>query len=141
MEKQNVVFLSLGANLGKREETLRKAISLLNESVGETQAVSSYFYSEAEGFVSDHPFCNLCLKLTTSLDLKSFLTQTQRIENILGREKKSNNGVHVDRTIDIDILFFNQMSYADEEITIPHPRWNQRKFVYLPLIELVTNGI
>lgn len=141
MEQQNVIFLSLGANLGNREETLQKAIAMLNEFVGETVAVSSFFYSKAEGFVSEHSFCNLCLKLTSPLDLKSLLSQTQAIEKKLGRDTKTNFGKHSDRTIDIDILFFNQLSYSDSEITVPHPMWNQRKFVYLPLIELVSKGL
>ena len=98
-----LVYLSLGANLGNREETINIALDLLTEQVGTLVRRSSFFYSKPWGFDSENDFCNICASFRTSLAPIDLLLTTQSIERALGRKEKS-NGTYHDRTIDIDII-------------------------------------
>ena len=142
-----LVYLSLGANLGNREATINKALDLLATQVGPLIKRSSFFYSQPWGFDSPNEFCNLCASFTTSLSPLDLLHTTQSIEKQLGRTQKS-NGVYQDRTIDIDIIrafdengneiFVNHQSpITNHQLTIPHPLWQQRDFVKVPLAEIM----
>ena len=146
------VFLSLGANLGNREETLNKALELLSEQVGPLIKRSSFFYTEPWGFDSPNDFCNLCASFETSLTPTDLLCTTQAIELQLGRQKelkKWSNGQmrkYSDRSIDIDILLL--FDDAGQELTVnchlspvnylivPHPLMQKRDFVMIPLREI-----
>ena len=136
-----VVFLSLGANLGNREETINKALNLLAEQVGPLIKRSSFFYSKPWGFDSPNEFCNLCASFETTLSPLDLLHTTQAIERALGRKHKSINGQYSDRTIDIDIIrVFNhkkEIFINTPELTIPHPLWRERDFVKVPLEEIM----
>ena len=131
-----LVYLSLGANLGNREATINKALDLLATQVGPLIKRSSFFYSKPWGFDSPNEFCNLCASFTTSLSPLDLLHTTQSIEKQLGRTQKS-NGVYQDRTIDIDIIFYGDIHLETSELTIPHPLWQQRDFVKVPLAEIM----
>ena len=110
-----IVYLSLGSNLGNREQTIDKAIQLLSEQVGPLIKRSSFFYSKPWGFDSPNDFCNICVSFETELSPLDLLHTTQSIERQLGRTKKSNfkqqsgltsnsEAVYSDRPIDIDII-------------------------------------
>ena len=142
-----LVYLSLGANLGEREATINKALDLLATHVGPLIKRSDFYYSKPWGFDSPNEFCNLCASFTTSLSPLDLLHTTQSIEKQLGRTQKS-NGVYQDRTIDIDIIrafddngneiFVNHQSpITNHQLTIPHPLWQQRDFVKVPLAEIM----
>ena len=146
-----LVYLSLGANLGNREETINKALDLLTEQVGTLVRRSSFFYSKPWGFDSPNDFCNLCASFRTTLAPIDLLRTTQSIERQLGRAHKS-NGTYQDRSIDIDIIrafddngneikceFINPESPIGSVplLTIPHPLWQQRDFVKVPLAEIM----
>lgn len=77
------------------------------------------------------------MKVSTTLAPLELLECLKEVERQLGRKEKSNGTEYKDRPIDIDIIFFNSMVFNDEKLQIPHPHWNIRPFVYLPLIELV----
>ncbi len=144
--------LSLGSNLGEREQTLRQAITLIEQQIGPVLRCSSFFYSEPWGFESAHGFCNLCCAVETPLSPMEVLTRTQSIERALGRNHKSprlcrsseitnNKPVYSDRTIDIDIIeaFDEQgkeIQLNTPTLTLPHPLWTQRDFVRIPLQEI-----
>lgn len=130
------VYLSLGSNLGEREETLNKAIDMISETIGEVTAVSSFIESEAVGFVSANKFINCVICILTKLDPLSLLYSTQKIEHALGRTKKTIDGVYADRTIDIDILLYGDLTINTPELKIPHPRMQEREFVMKPLNEI-----
>jgi len=132
----SIAILSLGSNLGEREEHIATALALLSERAGDVLSVSSPYYSEAMGYISKHEFCNVCVKLSTELNPLDLLRITQRIELDMGRVKDS-KGCLADRIIDIDILFFDDITFISEDLTIPHPRWSERPFVTEPLKELV----
>ena len=149
-----VVFLSLGANLGNREETINKALNLLAEQVGPLIKRSSFFYSKPWGFESPNDFCNLCASFKTDLSPLDLLHTTQAIERALGRKEKTPvaDNLYSDRCIDIDIIrafddngreikckitnHKSQMSSAPL-LTIPHPLWRERDFVKVPLEEIM----
>ena len=99
------LYLSLGSNLGDREDALHRAIALIEERIGTVQRVSSFIETEPWGFESEHPFLNAACMVQTTLSPEECLKETQQIERELGRKSKSRNGVYHDRPIDIDILF------------------------------------
>lgn len=136
MGKMNVVFLSLGANLGNREENFSKAELALEKYVGQIHLRSKPYYSAPVGFDSPHEFCNVCLKITTQLDPISLLDTIERIEADFGR-KLHDKGTYVDRELDIDIIFYNELQFQSERLIIPHPRWAERLFVVIPLLEIL----
>ena len=138
-------YLSLGSNLGNREQTLQEAVQRIGQQIGTVTRCSSFFYSEPWGFESENPFCNLCCEVETSMAPMEVLTATQAIERELGRIRKSKiedrKPVYSDRPIDIDII--RAFDEAQKEIvsnnpllTIPHPLWKEREFVTVPLQEL-----
>jgi 2-amino-4-hydroxy-6-hydroxymethyldihydropteridine diphosphokinase len=137
-----IYYLSLGANIGEREQTLREAIQQFEQHVGKILRCSSFYYSEPWGFESDHPFCNLCCSVESTLTPLEVLHRTQTIERALGRTRKSENGIYSDRTIDIDIIraFDNENKeiYIDTpELTLPHQLWQERDFVKVPLAQIM----
>ena len=136
-----VYYLSLGSNLGEREQTIRRALELIGQQVGTVLRCSSFYYSEPWGFTSEHPFCNLCCAVETSMEPLAVLAATQSIERALGRTKKSVNGVYSDRSIDIDLIQVfddagNEITCSTPTLTLPHPLWSQRPFVRIPLEEI-----
>lgn len=132
----NKVYLSLGSNLGDKEQNLKNAIGLLSTKAGEVLAVSSFYKTEPDGFVSENSFVNLALYLDTTLDAFELLEVCEEIERELGRKQKSVDQNYSDRVIDIDILYFNNMQLATERLTLPHPRMHKRTFVLEPLAEI-----
>ena len=131
------IYLSLGANLGEREATINKALDLLAQQVGPLIKRSSFFYSKPWGFESTHDFCNLCASFETSLSPLDLLHTTQSVEKQLGRNEKSINNIYHDRVIDIDILLYGDMTISTPELTIPHPKMEERDFVQVPLAEIM----
>ncbi len=129
------LFLGLGTNLGNREENLTKAVRLITENVGEVLAVSSFYKSEPQGFVSENYFLNAVLMLHTKLSPFEVLDETRKIEKLIGRKRKTRK-VYADRIIDIDILFYDDLKINTPELTIPHPHIAKRDFVLVPLAEI-----
>lgn len=130
----NTVYLSLGANQGKTKETLERAIKSL-EAIPECRVieVSSYYVTPAWGKVDQDDFLNLACKLETNLTAQEFLEACQKIEYDLGRVRHEKWGP---RTIDIDLLLFNDEKIATETLTVPHPYLKERAFVLVPLLEI-----
>jgi 2-amino-4-hydroxy-6-hydroxymethyldihydropteridine diphosphokinase len=137
MGELNEAYLSIGTNLGDKEENLKHCLKHLQEAEILVEKVSSIFYSKPLGFQSEHDFLNLCTRIKTVLPPLLLLDLVKNIELNMGRKNPSLHGVYQDRIIDIDIIFFNNLSMQDERLTLPHPHWNLRPFVYLPLLELV----
>lgn len=135
-------FLSLGANIGNREQTLLEAIQRIAHHTGAVTHCSSFYYSEPWGFESEHSFCNICCLLESELPPIEVLHATQAIERALGRTEKSRDGRYADRTIDIDIIRVfdkeNEIRIDTDELQIPHPLWQEREFVTIPLNEILT---
>ena len=131
----NKVYLSLGTNIGEREQNLQDAVSMLiaHEAITVT-AVSSIYETAAVGYTEQADFLNIALSLTTTLSAPELLQVCQRIENDLGRVREFRWGP---RIIDVDILLYNNENYATESLIIPHPRMYERAFVLVPLKEIM----
>lgn len=129
-------YLALGSNLGDRHSTINCALELLENNVGRILRKSKTIETKPEGFASDNLFLNLCLCIETTLTPQELLHATQNIERQLGRTAKSANGQYHDRTIDIDILLYDDLTIDTPELQIPHPRMHERDFVMRPLMEI-----
>ena len=135
------VYLSLGSNLGQREENLRKAIRLIHERVGEIVRQSSFIETEPWGFESDHPFMNAAVLCLTEKSPREVLRLTQQIERDLGKSKehatqRGESSKFHDRPIDIDILLYDDLTVDEPDLQIPHPLMYERDFVMIPLKEI-----
>jgi 2-amino-4-hydroxy-6-hydroxymethyldihydropteridine diphosphokinase len=126
------VYLSLGSNLGEREENLRAAIDRLGE-LGEVTAVSSFYETEPVDFTAQPWFVNCAVALRTELMPNLFLSKIQMIEQQMGRRRIQPKGP---RNIDIDILLFGDSVISTPELQIPHPAMHERRFVLEPLAEI-----
>lgn len=136
------VYLGLGSNIGNREENISKAVTGIGQRIGTVLAQSSPFYSKPQGFVSDNDFLDIVIACETTLSPREVLSATQEIEKTLGRKKKStfdaetNRFNYSDRTIDIDILLYDDLTINEPDLQIPHPRMTKRDFVMVPLKEI-----
>ena len=129
-------YLSLGANLGNREETLREAVRRLakNEDM-KILAVSSLYETEPWGKTDQPRFLNLTVSLQTRLSPESLLAAVQALETELGRVRHEHWGP---RIIDIDILHIEGVERNTAELTLPHPYMTERAFVLIPLEEIAS---
>ena len=136
------VYLGLGSNLGNREEHIRKAISLIDERVGKVLRQSSLIETEPWGFESSNRFLNGVILCETTLSPREILKVTQKIEQELGRKKKSkvegqrSKVDYKDRPIDVDILLYDDWQVDEPDLKIPHPLMQERDFVMIPLKEI-----
>lgn len=132
----HLVYLSLGTNLGNKEENLRTAVTLIEEQVGTITSQSALYASAPWGFDSENTFLNNAIAVETSLTPEELLSVTQRIEHTLGRTRKSVDGQYSDRLIDIDILLYDDVVMHTPTLTLPHPLMHRRLFVLEPLNEI-----
>lgn len=128
------ILLLLGGNLGDVKNSFRQAITLLEQKLGAIAMQSSLYMSEAWGFESDDPFYNQVVEFNSTLPPHEILRITQETEKLLGRVEKTQNTYH-SRTIDIDILFIDNMTVDSGNLTIPHPLLHKRRFTMAPLVE------
>ena len=129
--------MSLGTNLGSREDNLERALRLLQAQVGTLLRRSSVHETAPWGFESSHMFLNLCVCMATSLSPLQLLATTKQIERQLGRTQKSAHGHYADRLIDIDILLYDDAHINEPGLEIPHPHMYEREFVMMPLNEIL----
>ena len=135
--KNEIVFLSLGSNLGDRESNLAQATAALSINYQVSNLVSSSYYESEPLYNKDQPlFLNSVLKFSTKLKPFETLDITQKVEKMLGRSfKKQKNQP---RIIDIDILFHGDAMLETETLVIPHPMISMRKFVLIPFVEIAS---
>ena len=133
----HTVYLGLGSNLGDRRGNISAAVRLLGERVGRVVRVSSMFETEPWGFTSANMFVNAAVCVETSLSPRGVLEATQATEREMGRTEKSVDGRYHDRTIDIDILLYDDLHVDEPDLKIPHPLMREREFVMRPLGEIL----
>jgi 2-amino-4-hydroxy-6-hydroxymethyldihydropteridine diphosphokinase len=131
----NSAYLGFGSNLGNRLAFLRGARdALINRPELELLQASSVYETEAIGGPPGNPlFLNAVLQVQTSLTPRQLLETCLTIESEFGRSRPVR---WAPRTIDIDILFYADQIISEEDLTIPHPRLQERAFVLAPLIEI-----
>lgn len=130
----NTVYISLGSNRGNKEQNLQKAIELLAEKAGEIESCSSVYETEPWQIDDDESFLNQVLLLRTALAPALLMDTLLDIEKSMGRTRTT--AKYEPRTIDIDILLFNDEIMVTDKITVPHRYMHQRKFVLAPLTEI-----
>jgi len=130
------VYLGLGSNLGDCRKNLERAIRLIGDRVGRVIRQSSFIETKPWGFESEHRFVNAVVLCETTKTPREVLLLTQQIERDMGRRKKSVSGGYADRTIDIDILLYDDVMIDEPDLKIPHPLMYQRDFVMIPLKEI-----
>ena len=130
------VYLGLGSILGDKVWNLSEAIRLIAERVGQVVRQSSFIETEPWGFRSDNTFLNAVILCETDKPPREVLLLTQQIERDMGRRQKSVSVGYIDRTIDIDILLYDDLAVDEPDLKIPHPLMHQRDFVMRPLEEI-----
>ncbi len=127
------VFVGLGSNIGDREANIRQALDQLQTDDLRLLRLSSLYETEPMGLREQPWFLNQVAEFETGLAPHQLLERTRRIEDALGRKREVTNGP---RTIDIDILLHGDAIVNTPELTVPHPRYRERRFVLEPLLEL-----
>lgn len=128
------VYLGLGSNQGDRLGQITRAIELIGERVGRVVRQSTLIETDPWGFTSGNKFLNGAILVETELFPRQVLKVTQQIERELGRWHKGT--AYRDRTIDIDILLYDDITMDEPDLQIPHPFMYQRDFVLIPLREI-----
>ena len=137
----NLIYLSLGSNLGNREQHLEEALERIESRIGALESVSRYYESEAWGFSSENSFFNCCISVRTTLDPLLLMDLLLEIEKEMGRHRekmdRQRGGMgYNDRVIDIDLLLYGDSQLDHPRLMIPHPSMGDRRFVLAPLAEI-----
>ena len=128
------VYLSLGSNIGNRQQMLQSALDRLHTPDLRIQRVSSVYETEPVGYKTQRSFLNLAAEAATELFPLLLLGRIQKVELQLGR--KRTGPLNGPRTIDIDVLLYGRFTVRSARLEIPHPRLHERRFVLAPIVEL-----
>ncbi|MDB5249604.1 MAG: 2-amino-4-hydroxy-6-hydroxymethyldihydropteridine pyrophosphokinae [Segetibacter sp.] len=134
----NNIFLLTGGNIGDRLKYLHHAWEMVEKQVGPVLKKSSVYETSAWGVTDQSPFLNQVLLVETKLPAAIILETILNIEQALGRKRTEKMGP---RTIDIDMLFFNNETISSPNLTVPHPQIQNRRFVLTPLYEIAPGFI
>jgi 2-amino-4-hydroxy-6-hydroxymethyldihydropteridine diphosphokinase len=129
----NVIYFSLGSNIGDKLNHIELAIQELALHTGEISKKSSLYATEPWGKTNQEDFLNQIVAIKTGLTPENLLKKILTIEIQLGRIRNKRNDP---RTIDIDILMYNDLVIATNELIVPHPRMHLRNFVLIPMTEI-----
>lgn len=127
-------YLGLGSNLGNREQNLRNAVELLN-AYGEIKVlkISSIYATKPVGYVEQPDFLNIVVQIETTLSPADLLAVCMSVEGKLKRTRTLRWGP---RTVDVDILLYDDLIINTPRLSVPHPLMGQRMFVLIPLAEI-----
>lgn len=140
MSQKNFAVILLGANLGDKKQMFAQVETHITDNIGNCIKNSALYSSKAWGFESDDLFYNQVLIVETEYSAHDTLLRCQVIENKCGRVRHEQAG-YESRTIDIDILYFNNDIIETDDLTIPHPLLHKRKFALVPLCEVLPEYI
>ena len=129
----NTAYLLTGANISDREANLEKAAELIQQNCGEIIARSSIYETAAWGNRDQEAFYNQALQIRTAFTARQLMRKILKVEKQMGRERTVKYGP---RSIDIDILFFNNEVHDYPLLRLPHPELPNRRFALVPLAEL-----
>lgn len=133
----HIAYIGIGSNIGDKINFCKKAVSeILKMDSNKIIAKSSLYKTKPIGFIAQDWFVNGVIKIETELGPFGLLYALRNIEFNLGRKKTFHWGP---RTIDLDILLFNERVITTEELKIPHPHLHKRQFVLVPLVEIDRN--
>ena len=126
-------YLLLGSNLGDRLQYLKISKSIINDTCGVVLSSSSVYETAAWGKTDQPSFLNQVIAIETPLSPEELLESILEIETNLGRKRGSK---YDSRTIDIDILYYQDEKINSDSLTIPHPKISERRFVLIPMAEI-----
>jgi len=135
----NQVYLLIGGNLGDRYKLIGSAIQSIAKKIGKIVNESAIYETTPWGFESEQDFLNQVVHISTNLTPKDVLNKCLEIEKELGRNRESEQ--YSSRTMDIDILFYNDEIIHEQELIIPHERLYKRRFTLEPLVEIAPDLI
>ncbi|MCR4671641.1 MAG: 2-amino-4-hydroxy-6-hydroxymethyldihydropteridine diphosphokinase [Lachnospiraceae bacterium] len=135
--KRHIVYIASGSNIGERESNISEAYKLLAQE-GEILAQSQLYETAPYGYTDQPAFMNGCIKMSTLLSPEELLDRIHAIEAILGRKRDIHWGP---RTIDLDIIFFDNRVIETEDLTVPHADMKNREFVLKPLVEIAPDMV
>ena len=127
-------YLGLGANLGDRAATLNGAVDALRGTPGlRVTRVSAFYETEPQGLVDQPWFMNGVVEVESDLDPEDLLRACQAVEQTFHRQRLVRWGP---RTLDVDVLLYGDLTLDTPDLTVPHPRMQERAFVLVPLCEI-----
>ena len=133
--KTEVAYIALGSNVGDRYQNIQQAISHIDAHPNIKVEAKSYIYeTDPVGYIDQPQFLNMVIRVSTSLSPQALLQEQLRIELVLGRKRDIRFGP---RTIDLDLLIYDNVSMETELLILPHPRMMERAFVLVPLFDVL----
>ena len=129
----NIVYISFGSNIGDREKAIEDALDLVNQNEMKITKRSNIIETEPYGYTDQPTFLNGAIEVETELSCREVLERLLKIEEEVGRVREFKWGP---RLIDLDIIFFNDEIYDEEDLKVPHPDMQNRDFVLKPLCEI-----
>src|SRR5215831_8611042 len=129
----HTIYLLLGSNLGNRPANIQNAIGVLAQQAGPITRASHIYESKAWGVNNQPDYLNAAVELQTSIEALPLLLLLEEVERGMGRIFKRKMEP---RTLDIDILFYDDLVFQHSSLTIPHPRMHLRRFALIPMAEL-----
>lgn len=140
----SLAYLGLGSNLGDRVGYIQQAVQFLKDTPNiKVIDTSSLYETEPIGLVSEKWFVNAVVEIETTLEPEQLLETCMNIEQRLGRSREltAPKALYQSRTVDIDILFYDDIILANDTISIPHPRVHERAYALVPLLELAPDFV
>ncbi len=134
----NGIYLLLGSNLADKRVNIQRAFDLIDLKIGKIILKSSLYETEPWGIKDQNNYLNQVLKVKSQCSPKSLLEKCNEIEIIIGRKRSKKWG---ERLIDIDILYYDDLVISDNELIIPHPEIQNRRFTLELLVELAPDLI
>ena len=135
----HTAYLGLGSNIGERELQLEQAVTFLNSEEGiKVTQVSPIYETKPVGYTEQPDFLNMCIEISTELEALDLLKVCMMVEQQLHRVRNERWGP---RTIDIDILLYDQSVIQSPDLEVPHPRMTERAFVMVPLNDIASNVV
>lgn len=129
----HLAYLGLGSNLPEKYANLRRAGELLQTETTRIVRMSSLYRTSPVDYLQQDWFLNQILEVKTDLSPEALLDQCLQVENRLGRQRQIPKGP---RVIDIDLLFYDDLTLHSSRLVVPHPRIAERKFVLVPMAEI-----
>lgn len=127
-------YIAIGTNLGDKEKNIREALEIIsNSSHTKINKIAKYYNTEPVGYTDQDEFLNTAIEIKTLLNPKNLMKFLLEVEKSLKRERIIRWGP---RTLDLDVIFYDDLISSDEEVIIPHPRMEERLFVLNPLCDI-----